>query len=162
MQKHEEYQYLDLIQNILSNGFLEEGRNGKTKSIFGNMMKFSLKDNNIPILTTKKTAWKTCIKELLWFIHGETDNKILKNQGVHIWNANSTPEFLNSRGLKHYKEDIIGPCFVSGTKVLTENGYTNIEDITVNENVYTHKGKLYPVVENMNRLYSGQLYKIRP
>jgi hypothetical protein len=33
----EEKQYLDLIENILANGYLEEGRNGKTKSIFGNM-----------------------------------------------------------------------------------------------------------------------------
>ena len=111
MQRHEEYQYLDLIQNILDNGFIEEGRNGKTKSIFGSSMRFSLKDNKIPILTTKKTAWKTCLKELLWFIRGETDNKILKEQGVHIWDANGTREFLDSRGLKHYPEDILGNIY---------------------------------------------------
>ena len=56
---HEEYQYLNLIQNILENGTWEEGRNGKVKSIFGQTMRFSLKDGSIPILTTKKTAWKT-------------------------------------------------------------------------------------------------------
>ena len=77
--KHEEYQYLNILQNILENGFWEEGRNGKTKSIFGASMRFSLRDGKIPILTTKKTAWKTCLKELLWFIRGETDNKILKD-----------------------------------------------------------------------------------
>jgi thymidylate synthase len=162
MQKHEEYQYLDLVNNILDNGFIEEGRNGKTKSIFGSSMRFSLRDNKIPILTTKKTAWKTCLKELLWFINGNTDNTLLKEQGVHIWDANATREFLDNRGLKHYPEDIIGPCFISGTKVLTENGYKNIEDIEVNENVYTHNGNFYPVIENMKRAYSGQLYKIRP
>ena len=75
---HEEYQYLNLIENILDNGVWEGGRNGKTKSIFGNSMRFSLKDNKIPILTTKKTAWKTCLKELLWFISGKTNNNILK------------------------------------------------------------------------------------
>ena len=159
---HEEYQYLNLLENILENGICEEGRNGKTKSIFGASMRFSLKDGRIPILTTKKTAWKTCLKELLWFISGETDNKLLKKQGVHIWDANCSREFLDNRGLHLYPEDIIGPCFVNGTKVLTENGYKNIEDVEVNENVYTHKGNLYPVLENMNRLYSGQLYKIRP
>ena len=104
----EEYQYLNLIKNILEKGFWEEGRNGKTKSIFGASMRFSLKDGKIPILTTKKTAWKTCLKELLWFIKGETDNKILKEQGVHIWNANTSREFLNSRGLDHYPEDMAG------------------------------------------------------
>jgi thymidylate synthase len=160
--QHEEYQYLNIIDNILENGFWEEGRNGKTKSIFGQSMRFSLKDGKIPILTTKKIAWKTCLKELLWFIHGETDNKILKEQDVHIWDANASREFLDSRGLTLTPEDIIGPCFVSGTKVFTENGYKNIEDVKVDENVYTHKGNFHPVVENMKRQYSGQLYKIRP
>ena len=109
--KHEEYQYLNLIENILENGVWEEGRNGKTKSIFGQSMRFSLKDGKIPILTTKKTAWKTCLKELLWFIRGQTDNKLLKAQGVHIWDANGSREFLDSRGLNHYQEDILGPIY---------------------------------------------------
>ena len=111
MENHEEQQYLNLIKNILENGTWEEGRNGKTKSIFGNMMRFSLKDGKIPILTTKKTAWKTCLKELLWFIRGDTDNKILKKQGVHIWDANGSREFLDSRGLKLYPEDMLGPIY---------------------------------------------------
>jgi thymidylate synthase len=109
--KHEEYQYLNLIENILENGTWEEGRNGKTKSIFGASMRFSLKDGKIPILTTKKTAWKTCLKELLWFIRGETDNKLLKAQGVHIWDANASREFLDSRGLTLTREDLIGPGY---------------------------------------------------
>jgi thymidylate synthase len=109
--QHEEYQYLNLLENILENGIWEEGRNGMTKSIFGHSMRFSLKDGKIPILTTKKTAWKTCLKELLWFIRGETDNKLLKEQGVHIWDANSSREFLDSRGLTLTREDLIGPGY---------------------------------------------------
>jgi thymidylate synthase len=109
--QHEEYQYLNLLKNIIDNGFWEEGRNGKTKSIFGHSMRFSLRDGKIPILTTKKTAWKTCLKELLWFIRGETDNKLLKKQGVHIWDANASREFLDSRGLTLTREDLIGPGY---------------------------------------------------
>lgn len=107
----EEKQYLDLIQNILDNGTWEEGRNGRTKSIFGHSMRFSLADGKIPILTTKKTAWKTCLKELLWFIRGETNNKLLQAQGVHIWDGNTSREFLDSRGLKTTKEGLIGPGY---------------------------------------------------
>jgi len=107
----EEYQYLNLVSDIIEKGTWEEGRNGKTKSIFGGMMRYSLKDGKIPILTTKKTAWKTCLKELLWFIRGDTDNKILKEQGVHIWDANGSREFLDSRGLKLYPEDMLGPIY---------------------------------------------------
>lgn len=109
--QHEEYQYLNLLENIIENGLWEEGRNGKTKSIFGHSMRFSLKGNKIPILTTKKTAWKTCLKELLWFIRGETDNTILKKQGVHIWDANGSRQFLDSRGLQLYPEDMLGPIY---------------------------------------------------
>jgi thymidylate synthase len=104
----EEYQYLNLIQNILDNGTWETGRNGRTKSIFGHSMRFSLANGKIPILTTKKTAWKTCLKELLWFIRGETDNKLLQEQNVHIWDGNSSREFLDSRGLTSTKEGLIG------------------------------------------------------
>jgi thymidylate synthase len=107
---HQEQQYLDLIKNILDNGTWEEGRNGRTKSVFGNSMRFDLTNGKIPILTTKKTAWKTCLKELLWFIRGETDNKLLQDQGVHIWDGNTTREFLDSRGL-NYREGLIGPGY---------------------------------------------------
>lgn len=109
--QHQEYQYLNLLENILENGVWEDGRNGKTQSIFGHSMKFSLQNNQIPILTTKKVAWKTCLKELLWFIRGETDNKILQSQGVHIWDGNSTREFLDSCGLYNNSEGILGTIY---------------------------------------------------
>jgi len=109
--QHEEYQYLNLIRKILDEGTWTKGRNGNAKSIFGCSMRFSLQNNKIPILTTKKTAWKTCLKELLWFIRGQTNNKILKEQGVHIWDANGTRDFLDSRGLSHYEVDELGPIY---------------------------------------------------
>jgi thymidylate synthase len=107
----EETQYLDLIKNILDNGFREEGRNGNTISLFGSSMRFSLENNKIPILTTKKLAWKTCLKELLWFIRGSTDNNELIKEGVHIWDLNGTREFLDSRGLTNYGENELGPIY---------------------------------------------------
>ena len=54
---HEEYQYLNLIHDVLCEGTKEIGRNGITKSIFGSAMVFSLSGGAIPILTTKRTAW---------------------------------------------------------------------------------------------------------
>jgi thymidylate synthase len=107
----EEKQYLDIIENIINNGFLENTRNGFTKSIFGTSMRFSLQNNKIPIFTCKKTAWKTCLKELLWFINGSTDNKLLQKQNVHIWDGNSSREFLDSRGLTIYEEGELGPIY---------------------------------------------------
>lgn len=106
----EENQYLNLIKKIIEKGDECESRNGKTLSVFGEMMTFSLKDNIIPLLTTKKLAWKTCFRELMWFINGSTNNKILKNKNVKIWNENGSKTFLKSRGL-NYEEDDLGPIY---------------------------------------------------
>ena len=106
----EEEQYLQLIRQICDSGIEEQSRNGKVLSIFGNMMRFSLKDGQIPLLTTKKVAWKTCFKELMWFVKGSTSNHELKKQNVHIWDANGSREFLDSRNLP-YEEDDLGPVY---------------------------------------------------
>jgi thymidylate synthase len=98
----EEEQYYQLIKDILNNGILEQGRNGNTISIFGSAMHFSLQNNKIPFLTSKKLAWKTCLKELLWFINGSTDNSILQEQNVHIWDEDAK---------KSTKENDLGPIY---------------------------------------------------
>ncbi len=74
-------------------------------------MDFSLKDNTIPLLTTKKLAWKTCLRELLWFIRGQTSNELLKKQNVHIWDGNASRDFLDGRGLNNLQENDLGPVY---------------------------------------------------
>jgi thymidylate synthase len=111
IENHEENQYLQLIRDILEKGSLETGRNGATKSIFGYSMRFSLKDGNLPLLTTKRVAWKTCFNELMWFIRGKTDNTLLNDQNVHIWDANASREFLDSRGLHNNEVNDLGPVY---------------------------------------------------
>ena len=108
---HEEYQYLNLINDILQHGSLEHGRNGTTKMIYGSAMHFTLKNGQIPILTSKRVAWKTCLKELLWFISGNTDNQVLQAQNVNIWNDNASREFLDSVGLTDNRENDLGPIY---------------------------------------------------
>lgn len=108
---HEENQYINLIDDILNENSDFIGRNGNTKAIFGSAMHFSLEENNVPFLTSKKLAWKTCLKELLWFISGNTNNKTLKEQNVHIWDANGSRDFLDSRNLVNREEDDLGPIY---------------------------------------------------
>ena len=100
-------QYLDLIEKILGE-VKEKGRNGNTISVFGETMRFSL--DNLPMITTKKVSFKTILEELLWFIKGKTDNRLLKEKGVHIWDANASRNFLDSVGL-NYEEDDLGPIY---------------------------------------------------
>ena len=89
IRKHCERQYLDLIKNIIKYGTIEKTRNGATRTLLGQSMRFDLTNNTMPILTTKKMAWKTCLRELLWFVNGKTSNNILKEQNVKIWNDNA-------------------------------------------------------------------------
>ena len=108
---HDENQYINLIKLILENGKMINGRNGNVLTIIGGIMHFSLKDNIVPILTSKKVAYKTCIKELLWFISGSTDNSKLINNNVKIWNMNASREFLDSRNLNNLEENDLGPIY---------------------------------------------------
>lgn len=108
---HDENQYISLIEDILEEGILEKTRNGYAKSIFGSAMHFSLENNTIPLITTKKLAWKTCLRELLWFISGKTDNEILQKKNVKIWNSNASREFLDSQGLNNLDENDLGPVY---------------------------------------------------
>tara|TARA_Y100000591_G_C21840433_1_gene705250 strand:- start:1555 stop:2472 length:918 start_codon:yes stop_codon:yes gene_type:complete len=109
--RHDENQYLNLIKDILDENQEFIGRNGKTLAIFGSAMHFSLENQTMPLLTTKKLAWKTCLRELLWFIKGDTSNKNLRSQNVNIWNQNGTRDFLDSRGLYNNDEDDLGPIY---------------------------------------------------
>ena len=108
---HEEHQYLNLIRDVIEYGTDETGRNGVTRMVFGCAMDFSLLDNQIPILTTKRVAHRTCLRELLWFISGNTDNRVLQQQGVGIWNGNGSREFLDQVGLTDYREGDLGPVY---------------------------------------------------
>ena len=103
--------YLNLIRQIIKSGRKQIGRNGTTYTSIGETLRFSLEDNKIPLMTTKKLAWRVCLKELLWFMNGDTNNKLLKDQNVNIWNGNGTREFLDSRGLNYLKEDDLGPVY---------------------------------------------------
>ena len=85
-QKHPEYQYLDLLQDILDNGFEKHEFNSgiAIKSVFGRSMRFDL-SKGFPLLTTKKVFLRGIIHELLWFLRGDVNIKYLVDNDVHIW-----------------------------------------------------------------------------
>ena len=106
---NEEVQYLQLISSILSTGSIKEDRTGVgTIGIFGSQLRFSLKDNTLPLLTTKKMFLRGIVEELLFFIRGETDTKKLEEKGVNIWKGNTSREFLDKRGLNYLPEGSLG------------------------------------------------------
>lgn len=103
-----EEEYFKLAKTILETGIVRPDRTGVgTISSFGHKMEFDISET-IPLLTTKRVPWKSCIEELLWFMRGDTDAKILQRHGVKIWDGNTSREFLDSRGLHHYNTGILG------------------------------------------------------
>lgn len=108
--KSNEYQYLNVLENILRNGKKRQDRTGVgTLSLFGQTMTFNI-SKRIPIITTKKVFYNTAIKELLFFISGETNTKILEKQKVNIWKGNTSTEFLKKQKLD-YSEGDGGPFY---------------------------------------------------
>lgn len=108
---HEEYQYLEMIDNIIKNGQICSDRTGVgTKSIWGAQMTYDISEN-FPLLTTKKTFLRIIIEELLWFLRGSTNNKELNDKNVHIWDGNMSREYLDKIGLINRKENDGGPIY---------------------------------------------------
>lgn len=98
-KKHPEYQYLDLMQEILKNGsdkplfftpeVLAEYKKKREeppfiRSVFGRQIRFNLSEG-FPLLTTKKVFYRGIVEELLWFLKGDTNIKYLVDRDVHIW-----------------------------------------------------------------------------
>lgn len=84
--RHPEHQYLEMLQRVLDRGDERVDRTGVgTRSLFGEMARFDLSDGSVPILTTKRVYWKTAVRELLWFLSGDTNIQPLVRQGVRIW-----------------------------------------------------------------------------
>ena len=83
MLRHPEYQYLDLIEHLLEKGDRRIDRTGVgTVSMFGAMMRFDLSDGTFPVYTTKRVYWKTAVKEMLWFLTGQTNIQSLLRDNV--------------------------------------------------------------------------------
>lgn len=156
---HQEYQYLDLLKYVLANGEKREDRtNTGTLSIFGAKMEFDI-TKDFPLITTKKTNYDSILKELIFFLSGQTDTKLLEKEGVNIWKGNTREEFIRARGL-NFQEGDMGACFPAETQVLTKKGYKNIENVDVDDLVFTHLGNWKPVTKTMSREYTGKLFSI--
>lgn len=107
-----DHEYFKLIQEVLRDGKFKPDRTGTgTISKFGAQMRFDLRDNKLPLLTSKKVFWRGVVEELLWFIHGQTDSNLLREKGVHIWDSNGSKEFLQKSGLNHREEGDLGPVY---------------------------------------------------
>jgi dihydrofolate reductase / thymidylate synthase len=111
-RRHEEYQYLDLVSQLLESGNDKMDRTGTgTLSNFGNIMRYSLRNHTIPLFTTKTVFWRGVVEELLWFISSSTDAKVLSNKRVKIWDGNGSRETLDKLGFTNREVGDLGPIY---------------------------------------------------
>ncbi|QIX00944.1 hypothetical protein AMS68_006461 [Peltaster fructicola] len=114
---HEEYQYLNLIRNILDEGEHRPDRTGTgTLSVpFPTQHRYTLSRPDgqliLPLLTTKRVFLRAVLAELLWFVSGDTNAKTLQDQNVHIWDGNASRQYLDSIGLTSREEGDLGPVY---------------------------------------------------
>lgn len=105
-----ENQYLKLLSD-LNSSIERTGRNGLTKSIFApQILKFNLR-NGYPLLTSKKMFFRGIVEELLFFIRGDTNSKILEFNNINIWKQNTSRQFLDSLNMHNRKEGMMGPMY---------------------------------------------------
>lgn len=96
-------EYQKLGRYILENGIYKGDRTGTgTISTFGYQMRFDLKKEGFPILTTKRVAFRLILSELLWFLKGSTNIKYLLENNNHIWDEWGFKNWVES-------EDYSGP-----------------------------------------------------
>lgn len=98
--------YLSLVNNIMNNGYDTDN----TRML---PMQF-IRANNIaksfPVVQHKKLFVKGVWEELMFFLHGYRDVRILQNKGVHIWDANADPEYKKLHN-KHLEDYDLGPIY---------------------------------------------------
>lgn len=97
--EHPEQQYLDLLRRVWETGDERSDRTGVgTRSVFGATIRYSLRDESVPLLTTKRVAWKVAAREMLWFLTGSSNIRPLVEQGVHIWTDWPLAKFNKATG----------------------------------------------------------------
>jgi thymidylate synthase len=103
---HYEEQYLALMRRIWTEGTVQRDRTGVgTKALFGAQMRFSLADDAVPLLTTKRVFWKTAAREMLWFLTGNTNIRPLLQQKVRIWTDWPLDRYRRETGDEISQED---------------------------------------------------------
>lgn len=108
----EELIFLKTIEKIIKKGVYKMDRSGVgTYSIFGKSFTYDISNYRLPLFTHRKVFIRGIIEELLFFISGKTNTKLLEEKNVNIWKGHTSREYLNKVGLGEYKEGSYGPAY---------------------------------------------------
>jgi len=84
-------QYLDLCHRIINEGhWIENKRTGKRcLTVINADMEYDVGANEFPLITTRKSYWKSAIAEFLGYIRGYDNAADFRRLGTNTWNANA-------------------------------------------------------------------------
>jgi len=103
--------YNSLIADIITKGQLRPTRTrSPAYSLFNQMLTFDVSDGKIPLMTSKYTSFNSIVQELLFFLRGNTDTKLLLDKSVRIWEHNTNKNALEALNL-NYREHVMGPMY---------------------------------------------------
>lgn len=161
----DEFQYINLLKEVYEDGNKTCGRNGNVQRLFSKNLKFDLR-KGFPLLTTKKMFFRGIFEELMFFLKGETNTKILEQKGVGIWKGNTSREFLDKQGFVDYPEGEMGPMygyqwrhFGAPFKTITEEkGVDQLANIIDNIKFHPESRRLLMTDFNPAQADEGVLY----
>ena len=104
-----EIEYCKMLSDILMNGQMKRGRNGDVLTLFSKQIDMDV-EHSFPLLTCKKMFWRGIVEELLFFIRGNTNTKLLEDKKINIWRLNTTKSFIEQKNL-NYSEGDMGPMY---------------------------------------------------
>jgi thymidylate synthase len=84
-------QYLDLCRRIIEEGhWIENKRTGKRcLTVINADLTYNVADNELPLVTTRKSYWKSAIAELIGYLRGYSSAADFRKLGTKTWDANS-------------------------------------------------------------------------
>jgi thymidylate synthase len=101
--------FLKTLETVLTEGFRTDDRTGVgCLTLPGQKIEYDLSGGKFPLMTTRRAFFRGIVEECLWILSGSTDARVLQEKDIHVWDGNSSREFLDSRGLQHLEEGDIG------------------------------------------------------
>jgi len=131
--------YKELVLDIIENGIWDkdqvvrtkwaDGTPAYTKSVISKQLVFD--NTEVPILTTKKVAWKSAIHELLWFyVKRTSDVSYLRENNVKIWEEWTRPDGTIGKAYGYQ----LGKQFVKNKPMIVSNDKFKMEILSINGN----------------------------
>lgn len=143
--------YLSLVNNIINNGYDTDN----TRMLPMQFIRANNISKSFPVVQHKKLFVKGVWEELMFFLHGYRDVRILQSKGVHIWDANADPEYKKLHN-KHLEDYDLGPIY--GCQWRNFNGH-HFDQHNNGYASWSHCDQLQSIVNNIkNHSLSRRLF----